>query len=297
MRQACLLLFTILAAPVHAGDAKVKQSIAYVQKLQSESGGFLAQAQKLDRPIFNPIVPTLRATSAAIRALHYLGGDIKDKDACIKFVASCYDAESGGFGDVPKGKLGVFETAVGLMAVVELKMPLEKYGDGATKYLADHAKTFEEIRIAAAGMEAIKQKSPKQKEWLSEVMKDALLDKKPVNARNTASTVVTMMRLGNKSSDPAACLKSLNAGQRKTGGWGKEEDGKVAFDSDLESTYRVMRCFVMLKARPDKVEDLRTFVGKCRNEDGGYGVALGQPSSVSGTYFASIITHWLKEKQ
>ena len=58
-----------------------------------------------------------------------------------------------------------------------------------------------------------------------------------------------------------------------------------------------MRCFVMLKARPDRVEDVRAFVAKCRNDDGGYGIAPGQPSSVSSTYFASIITHWLKEKQ
>ena len=27
-----------------------------------------------------------------------------------------------------------------------------------------------------------------------------------------------------------------------------------------------------------------------------YGVAPGQPSSVGGTYFAAIITYWLKQK-
>jgi hypothetical protein len=82
-------------------------------------------------------------------------------------------------------------------------------------------------------------------------------------------------------------------GQRQNGGWGKD-DSEIA--SDLETTYRVMRCFVMLKARPANVEGVRSFVAKCRNEDGGYGVAPAQPSSVSGTYFAAIITHWLKQK-
>jgi hypothetical protein len=54
-----------------------------------------------------------------------------------------------------------------------------------------------------------------------------------------------------------------------------------------------MRCFMMLKERPARVEGLRTYVAKCRNEDGGYGVAPGQPSNVGGTYYATIITHWL----
>ena len=291
MNRACALLITVLmASTVQAGDAKVKQSIAYVQKLQTDGGGFLAQAQLSDKKT----MPTLRATSAAVRALHYLGGDIKNKDACIKFVKDCYDPESGGFSDVPKGKPGVFETAIGLMAVVELKMPLEKYEGGATKYLAENAKTLEEIRIAAAGFEATKKESPKQKSWLRLVLKSTLLDREPSNARTAASTVVTIMRLEGKSPDAAACLKVLNNGQKQSGGWGNE-DGKIAFEADLETTYRVMRCFVVLKARPDNVKGVRAFVASCRNDDGGYGIAPGQPSSVSATYFASIITHWLNE--
>jgi hypothetical protein len=50
----------------------------------------------------------------------------------------------------------------------------------------------------------------------------------------------------------------------------------------------------MLKARPDVGRAL-AFVEKCRNADGGYGVAPGQPSGVSGTYYAGSIRHWLSE--
>ncbi len=295
MKRYCLVVigFLVAANAGHAGDTAVKQSIAYVQKLQTEGGGFLAQAPAAKKPG----VPTLRATSAAVRALHYLGGDLKNKDACSKFVASCYDAESGGFSDVPKGKPGVFETAVGLMAVTELKMPADKYTDGASKYLADNAKTFEEIRIAAAGFEAIKKKSPKEDKWFSDVLRmqnkeDAVFGKGPGKARDTASAVVTMMRFGSKPPLPGVFIKVLKEGQRQNGGWGKADD-EIA--SDLETSYRVMRCFVMLKARPDNVEGVRSFVAKCRNADGGYAVAPGHPSRGSGTYFASIITHWLKE--
>jgi hypothetical protein len=49
----------------------------------------------------------------------------------------------------------------------------------------------------------------------------------------------------------------------------------------------------MLKERPSDVKALREFVAKCRNDDGGFGVAPGEPSSASGTYFAGIILHWL----
>jgi hypothetical protein len=49
----------------------------------------------------------------------------------------------------------------------------------------------------------------------------------------------------------------------------------------------------MLRAKPADVERLRAFIAKCRNADGGYGVAPGQPSAVGSTYFAGIVLHWL----
>ena len=52
----------------------------------------------------------------------------------------------------------------------------------------------------------------------------------------------------------------------------------------------------MLKQKPERPEALRAFVAKCRSAEGGYGVAPSQPSTVGGTYFASVILHWLAEK-
>ena len=292
MKRFAIILVAILALPsVRAGEPGMKQTIAYVQKLQTESGGFWPQAPNSNAI---KIAPTLRATSAAMRALRYFGGEVPNKDACVKFVASCHDPKSGGFSDTPGGKPDVFSTAVGLMAVTELKMPTEKYADGASKYLTENAKTFEDIRIASAGFEAIKKTPAKQEEWRNNVLKlqnkDATFGKGPGMARDTGGSVVTVLRLGGKTSD--RCVKVLKAGQRQNGGYGKADSDSA---SDLETTYRVMRCFVMLKARPDNVEGVRSFVAKCRNADGGYGVAPGQPSSVGGTYFAAIITHWLKQ--
>ena len=88
-------------------------------------------------------------------------------------------------------------------------------------------------------------------------------------------------------------MQALKKGQRADGAFGKENTS----GSDLESTYRILRAFVMLKEKPRDVAALRAFVAKCQNADGGYGVAPGQPSSVSGTYFAGIILHWLADEK
>jgi hypothetical protein len=295
MKRLCLALLCCVAltTPLSAGEDGIKQTIAYVQSLQTAPGGFRTYDPKKNTVL---VLPTLRSTSSAVRALHYLGGDLFNKNACIMFVDSCYDPETGGFSDTPKAKPDIFSTAVGLMAVAELKMPPEKYADGASKYLSENAKTFEDIRIAAAGFEAIKKKGPKADQWSAEVSKlqnkDGTYGKELGMARDTASSVVTLLRFGAKPSNLDDCLKVLKDGQRQNGGWGKA-DSEIA--SDLETTYRVMRCFVMLKAKPGNVEGVRSFVAKCRNADGGYGIASGQPSSVNGTYFAAIITHWLKQ--
>ena len=164
------MLGLLIACPhvARAGDeVGVKQTIAYVQKLQTSNGGFLSMTPKPN----TKLTPTLRATSAGVRTLKYLGGDVPNPEAAAKFVMSCYDEGSGGFSDLPKGKADVFTTAVGLMAVKELKLPADKHGPSAVKFLAEKAKTFEEIRIAVAGLEAIDAKSPKAEDWIGAVRK------------------------------------------------------------------------------------------------------------------------------
>src|SRR5262245_11145530 len=127
MRTTIAVLALLVSATwIHGQDAATKKTIDYVQKLQTSTGGFLSQT-----PAPNiRLAPTLKFTSSAVRALHYLGGEIPNKDACVKFVESCHHAESGGFSDMPRGKPDVFTTAVGLMAVSELKMPADKYAKG-----------------------------------------------------------------------------------------------------------------------------------------------------------------------
>ena len=84
-------------------------------------------------------------------------------------------------------------------------------------------------------------------------------------------------------------VRALLEGQRADGGFSAAGE-----KSDLGSTYRVIRALYMLKVKPD-TERLRAFIAKCRNADGGYGVAPGQPSAVSSTYNAAIVSYWLDD--
>jgi prenyltransferase beta subunit len=289
--RSLLSVFAALAV-AHAAVAQTadekKATLAYLSKLQTREGAF--------RPDARAEQPTLRGTSASLRAIKYFGGKPEQTEACQKFVLSCLDGKTGGFADRPGGKPDVVVTAVGLMALVELKVPTEKYQKRAIAFMADNAKSLEEVRMVAAGLEAVGKSSDKNDAWVRRLTalrnKDGTFGKGPALARDTGSYVACMLRLGGKVNDPAAIVKKLDALQRDDGAFGKED---VDF-SDLETTYRVMRTYHVLKSKPAKLKELRAFVAKCRNDDGGYGVTPGLPSSAGGTYFASIILHWADAK-
>src|SRR5262245_6091008 len=235
-----LLLFVCLApAWAQTADEK-KETIAWLQKLQQPDGGFILTPAPPTAA--RPEGSTLRATSAVLRALKYFGGEPRDRDAAAKFVDRAFDKDSGGFSNTqPELKPDVVSTAVGLMALVELKMPQDKYVEPAVKYLTANAKEFEDVRMAAAGLEAVGKTSPKAKEWVEQVKKtrnaDGSWGKGDGVARDTGGTAVLVLRLGGDLEHADAVVKALKAGQRDDGGFGKEG----AKGSDLETSYRVLR--------------------------------------------------------
>lgn len=290
MRRAVLTGLVVLwaALPPARGAEGDKATVAYLRGLQRPDGGFLPEAIRKDPP-----APTLRSTSSALRALKYKGGDPRDRAACRDFVARCFDKATGGYADRPGGMPDVFATVAGIAAAAELGMPKDEYVTPAVAFLAEKARTFEEIRIAAAGLETAGAKVPQAKAWLVLLAKiqksDGTFGEGPGAARDTGGAAVVLLRLTGELPHRAEVLKVLRAGQRPDGGFGKADTMK----SDLETTYRVLRCFHMLKEKPADAAEVRAFIRKCRNADGGYGVAPGQPSTVSGTYFAAMIDHWL----
>lgn len=290
MRLLSSVLICLSLAPLAAAQSadEKKATLAYLAKLQADNGAYRADAKATE--------PTLRATSSCLRAIKYFGGKPTGTDSTKKFVLSCLDEKTGGFADRPNGKPDVVVTAVGLMALVELKVPTEKYEKRAIAFMDENAIKLEEIRMAAAGLETVGKKSDKSDDWGKRLMgmknRDGTYGKGKELARETGSWVACLLRLGGKVNDPDAVVKKLDEVQRDDGAFGKGD----ADHSDLETTYRVMRTYHMLKKKPAKEKELRAFVAKCRNDDGGYGVVPKLPSTASGTYFASIVLHWLDEK-
>jgi len=291
---AALYVIVVLSS-AQAQTAEEKQAtIRFLQDLQTPSGGFLAGPE--NPKIKRPTVPSLRATNAALRALKYFGGRPRDLKAAGRFVESCFDKSTGGFVDRPGARPDAITTAVGIMAVVEAKLPTEPYADAAVKYLGEHAKTFEEIRLAAAGLEAISKQSPKADAWLKQIADmqnpDGTFGHGKGAARDTGSAAAAILRLGGKIDHPDRVIQTMKDGQRADGAFGKA-DGET---SDLETSYRITRSLHMLKEKPAAPDRVRAFIARCRNANGGYGVVPDQLSSAGGTYFAAIILHWLDEK-
>jgi prenyltransferase beta subunit len=290
MRYSCFaLIWTLfcLSPAWGQGEEQRQATIAYLRDCQQADGGFVpARASGAAKS-------SLRASAAGLRALKYFGGQPRDRAACVRFVQGCFDKTSGGFADHPGMPPDVTTTAVGIMALVELKLPIDDYRAAAVNYLTDHVQSFEDIRIAAVGMESIGARPRTADPWLEQIARlrhaDGTYGTDNGVARATGSAIVAVLRLGGKVDHKESVLQALKNGQRADGGFGKEN----AQSSDLETSYRVVRAFVMLKDKPD-VERCRSFVARCRNRDGGYGVGPGQPSSVGATYFAAIILHWLK---
>src|SRR5712692_5075812 len=89
MRRFCLTVLLVASCLVPAQAQTPEQktaTIAYIRSLQTESGGFLAS--RPTAPEGEPSQPSLRATSGALRALKYFGGEPSDRNKCRDFVAS-----------------------------------------------------------------------------------------------------------------------------------------------------------------------------------------------------------------
>ena len=310
-------------ALAQAPTAEQKQAtLAWVKSLQKENGGFATDAKS---------AANLPATLAAERVFKYFGGELPNKEPCAKFVESCFDKESGGFAPAPGGNPDVRTTALGIMAAVELKALTPPMAAAAVMYFPHKTKNFDDVRLVAAAYEALGPERgllgiPYHAIGL-ELECDGYTPKANANgtygeggnlARDTAGGVVTFLRLeatknrltadkleeitkllqaarDNPKKNPLhpetkeTILKTLRTGQRPDGGWGKDGEG-----SDLETTYRVMRAFWMLKAKPD-IAACQAFIAKCRNADGSYSPQPNQAGNVSATYFAAIVSHWLAE--
>jgi prenyltransferase beta subunit len=283
---AIILAAATIATPPTADDAA---AIRFLQSTQTSSGGYVS-VWPADRATARP---SLRTTRTALRSFRLLGGEPADREAVLRYLKECYVVPSGGFGDYPGAPADAISTSVALMVCRELSVPLDPYLEPGLKFMNENTSGFEQIRMVAAGLEELERRVPNVDAWLREIDRarnpDGSYGAGPGQARTTALYVVAQQRLGGKPDSAEAVLQVLRAGQRSDGGFGGDAPGA----SDLESCYRIVRLFVRLEALPTDPQHLRQYIASCHNDDGGFGITPQLPSSLHGTYYATILRHWL----
>jgi acetyl esterase/lipase len=289
MKRLLALAIAGLVAPVPSASAQTpgerERTASYVEAFQNPDGGFAGKVGQAS---------SLGSTSTAIRTLGFVGGSIRDLPKCIAYVKSCHDPASGGFAPTPGAKADVSTTASGLMAVAALKLDPKPYAEGAIGFFSKNARSFEEVRISVAGLEAIKATSPDFTRWTEQIKADQNPDgtfgSGPGQPRATGSKVAALLRMGValEPDKKRAIVAALRAGQKADGGW-SDGDGP----SDLGSSYRIMRAFFMMKEKPDLAR-LRGLIAKHRQSDGGYAPTPGGAADLSGTYSCSIMGYWAR---
>lgn len=281
---AIVLTFTLAVWAQLPSETQRQQTLKYLYALQQPDGSFgiSAQAPKSDLP----------TTSAAVRAIMYFGGEVPKADLCRRYLHSCQNGE-GGFATNPGGVVDVRSTALAVLALVELRDPDKPRLDRALRYLENHVRSFEEIRIAAAAFEALQAAPNKQvlQAWQQEILRlrndDGTFGTGGDVARDTGSAVACLLRLGLPVEKADVVAQAILRGQRPAGGWGRDQQ-----PADLETTYRVMRALYMLKQKPN-LDAVVQFVARCRCENGGYALRPGESASPQATYFAAAILRWV----
>ncbi len=262
--------------------AEIQRTAAYIASLQNPDGGFGATRGGAS---------SLGATSSGVRQLKNVAGSIPDVLKCNEYVKSCFDPRTGGFVQTPGGTGDVPTTASGLMAVGSLKIATPAMIDGAIGYFSKEVKTFEQIRIAVAGLEAVNKPSPDFPRWIEQVKSDRNEDgtwgKDDARARATGSAAVALLRMGVDLEKKDAVIAFLKSAQKADGGW--SPDGGA---SNLDSTYRIMRYFFMTKQKPN-LDTLRSYLASHRRDDGSYASKPGG-TDAGGTYYCTTIGRWAR---
>jgi poly(3-hydroxybutyrate) depolymerase/prenyltransferase beta subunit len=279
---ACCIGIALAGTSRGQSPAEFAQTATFAAAHQNPDGGFAPE----------PGAPSsLGSTNSGLRVLKHVGGSVPDILACIRYVKSCRDS-GGGFSQVPGGKPDVVTTAIGLMAASELKIADQATIQEAIGYLGKNAKSFEEVRMAIAGLEAVGGKSPDFARWKQQIEAmrnpDGTFGAGPGQAYATGGAAAAILRMGIDLDKRDAVANALKSSQRTDGAWSKDSG-----NSDLGSTYRIMRALYMMHEKPD-LDRLLGFIGRCRQSDGSYAAAPGGTGDLAATYTATIVIRWAR---
>ena len=278
---ACWLLTAgLLQAQAPIDTAGIEKNIA---ALQNPDGGFGGAPGGES---------TLSTTQNAIRVLGFVAGSIPDPLKCIDFLRSCTDPATGGFASKPGGTPEVGTTALALIALGELNVGDKELIEKAVKFLGQRAKAYEEVRIAAAGLEAVgvrpsSEISDRWKEVLTAGRNpDGTWGQGAARAFDTGGRAAGLLRIGLEPENRDAIAQALIQAQQADGGW----TTKDASASDLGTSYRIVRAMYMMRVRPDLAK-LRGFVAKFKRPSGLYGAGESF-GDLGTTYTALILSRW-----
>ena len=157
----------LIAAPLAAQPANPtdRDTIRFVNALRDSDGGY---APAPARP-GTPLRSSLRATAAAVRAMKYLGGELTDPAETRGLSNGATTNRQVDFGDFPGEPPTVTATSVGIMTMVDLKEPTAPIRVAVIKYLVEHTKSEEDMRIAAAAFEAMQVRPSEADAWLKQI--------------------------------------------------------------------------------------------------------------------------------
>ncbi len=188
---------------------EMAQTAAFAAAHQNPDGGFAADA--VGQP------SSVGATNSGLRVLRHVGGSMRDVLGCVNYVKSCR-VPGGGFSPTPGGKPDVVTTAIGLLAASELKINDSDMIREAVAYLGKNARSFEEVRMAAAGLEAIGVTSPDAPRWLRQIEgmrnPDGTFGTGSSRAFASGGAAAAILRLGYPLEHRDAIVKVIKEAQR-----------------------------------------------------------------------------------
>jgi predicted esterase/prenyltransferase beta subunit len=277
------LIFLALPPRLHAQTSEdfVRTGV-YLASLQNPDGSF---SPKTGAPA------NLNSTSSAIRTLGFVKGSIPDVMACIRYVRSCW-VPGKGFAATPGGKPDIIVTAIGLMAAADLKIADKAMIRDSIAFFSTNAKSYEEVRMAIAGLEAVKTPSHDFPRWLKQIEEtrnaQGTFGEGASEAFASGGSAAAIRRMGMNVVHSDAIIAAIHKAQRPEGAWSKD-DGP----SDLSASYRIMRGMFMMGAKPD-IPKLLGYIARCRKPDGSYSTQPDSEGSLSGTYYAMIMSRWCR---